>query len=177
MIGRIDLQPDATLGFCTLYNSICPQRGPLDLPFLGITAGNQLWILSQPPGTFGEYMFSGLQIPSEIHYWGHYPVADLEFEMPGSPVSVGLRAWAPFLPGDAATSNTPGAIFDLHLRNTTNSSQQGRIAFDFPGPTQAEAQISTHSPREKIPFLPYGHTWVPMALGRNVRAVRGYVRR
>ena len=49
--GRIDLQPDGTLGFCTIYNSICPQRGPLDLPFLGMTAGNQLWILSQPPGT------------------------------------------------------------------------------------------------------------------------------
>jgi uncharacterized protein (DUF608 family) len=173
--GRIDLQPDGTLGFCTAYNSICPQRGPLNLPFLGFTAGNQLWILSQPPGTFGEYMFNGLQIPSEIHYWGHYPVADLEFEMPGSPVSAGLRAWAPFLPGDSSTSNTPGAVFDLHLRNLTNSPQQGRIAFSFPGPTQAEAQVSVHSPREKIPFLPYGHTWTPVA-AENVRAVRETVR-
>jgi uncharacterized protein (DUF608 family) len=173
--GRIDLQPDGTLGFCTLYNSICPQRGPLDLPFLGMTAGNQLWILSQPPGTFGEYMFNGLQIPTEIDYWGHYPVADLEFEMPGSPVGVGLRAWAPFLPGDAAASNTPGAVFDLHLRNLTRSPQQGRIAFHFPGPTQAEAQISTHSPREKIPFVPYGHTWIPTAPGKT-RAIRDTVR-
>ncbi len=173
--GRIDLQPDGTLGFCTAYNSICPQRGPLDLPFLALTAGNQLWILSQPPGTFGEYMFNGLQIPSEIHYWGHYPVADLEFEMPGAPVSAGLRAWAPFLPGDSAASNTPGALFDLHLRNLTNAPQHGRIALSFPGPTQAEAQVSTHSPREKIPFVPYGHTWVPVA-AEKTRALRETVR-
>src|SRR5436190_23011078 len=32
--GRLDLQTDANFGFCTIYNSICPQRGPLNLPFL-----------------------------------------------------------------------------------------------------------------------------------------------
>jgi len=173
--GRIDLRPDGTLGFCTAFNSICPQRGPLELPFLGLTAGDQRWMLCRAPGTFGEYMFNGMQMPSEIHYWGHYPVADLEFEMPGSPVGVGMRAWAPFLPGDSATSNTPGVVFEIHLRNVTNAQQRGRIACSFPGPTQPEAQVSRHSPREKIPFLPYGHTWQATApqpthaLRENVR--------
>jgi len=69
--------------------------------------------------------------------------------MPDSPVSVGLRAWSPFLPGDSATSNTPGAVFEVHLRNVSNTPQEGRLAFMFPGPTQAEAQIFTHSPRER----------------------------
>lgn len=173
--GRLDLQTDGTLGFCTIYNSICPQRGPLNLPFLGMTVANQIWLLSNPHGTYGEYMFNGVQTPTDIHYWGHYPVADVEFDVPGSPVIAGLRSWAPFLPGDAATSNTPGAVFDIHLRNLTGKAQEGRLAFSFPGPTQAEAQISAHSPRERIPFLPYGHTWVPTA-AEKVRVRRRMVR-
>ena len=56
-------------------------------------------------------------------------VADLEFDMPGSPVSAGLRAWAPFLPGDSRSSNTPAAVFELRLRNVTGSAQEGRVAF------------------------------------------------
>jgi uncharacterized protein (DUF608 family) len=173
--GRLDLQTDGTFGFCTIYNSICPQRGPLNLPFLGMSLSNQLWLFSEPVGTYGEYMFSGFQTPSEIQYWGHYPVADLEFDMPGSPVGVGLRCWAPFLPGDSATSNTPGAVFDVHLRNLSDSPQEGRLVFSFPGPTQEEAQISAHSPRKKIPFLPYGHTWIPVA-EEKTRALRQEVR-
>ena len=129
-------------------------------------------MLTQRPGTYGDFMFNGVQLPTEIHYWGHYPVADLEFEMPDCPVSVGLRAWAPFLSGDSAASNTPGAVFELHLRNLTRFAQEGRIAFHFPGPTQAEAQITVHSPREKIPFLPYGHTWVPEAPANTGRYAR-----
>ncbi|MGH9505156.1 MAG: GH116 family glycosyl-hydrolase, partial [Terriglobales bacterium] len=160
--GRIDLQPDATLGFCTAFNSIVPQRGPLNVPFLGMSVADQKWLLCHPPGTDGEYMFAGMQTPAEIHYWGHYPVADLEFDMPGSPVEVGLRCWTPFLPGDAATSNTPGAVFDVHLRNVTKAKQSGRLAVSFPGPTQGEAQITADSAREKVPYRVYGHTWIPV---------------
>ena len=160
--GRIDLQPDATFGFCTAFNSIVPQRGPLNVPFLGMTVANQKWLLCHPPGTDGEYMFAGMQTPAEIHYWGHYPMADLEFDMPGSPVEVGLRCWTPFLPGDAATSNTPGAVLDVHLRNATKEKQSGRLALSFPGPTQGEAQITADSPREKVPYRVYGHTWIPV---------------
>ncbi len=150
--GYMSLEADGTLGFCTVFNSIAPQRGPLALPLLGMSLGNQVWLLSSPRGTSGEYVWipgRRVQTPSTIHYWGHYPVADLEYDMPGSPVSVGLRAWSPFLPGDSATSNTPGAVFEVHLHNLTDVPQQGRLAFMFPGPTQAEAQISTHSPRVK----------------------------
>ena len=148
--GYMSLETDGTLGYCTIFNSITPQRGPLNWPFMGMTVGKQVWLLSSPrEANFGEYMFRGVQTPAAITYWGHYPVADLEFEMPGSPVSAGLRVWSSFLPGDSATSNTPGAVFEVHLRNSTKAPQQGRLAFTFPGPTQAEAQISAHSPRVK----------------------------
>ena len=173
--GRLDLKTNGTFGYCTIYNSIVPQRGPLDLPFLGMSVGNQTWLLSQPEGSYGEYMFARVQTPTEIHYWGHYPVADMEFEMPGSPVSVGVRSWAPFLPGDSAVSNTPGAVFDVHLRNSSGSRQSGRLVFSFPGPTQGEAQITSDSPREKVPFLPYGHTWIPV-VRENAKANRKTVK-
>ena len=173
--GRIDLQPDGTLGFCTAFNSIVPQGGPLDVPFLGMTVGGQRWLLCQPPGTNGEYMFAGMQTPSEIHYWGHYPVVDMEFEMSGSPVQVGLRSWAPFLPGDSAASNTPGAVFDVHLRNVRDERHTGNLVFSFPGPSQGEVQITANSPREKVPYRVYGHTWIPVAK-EDVRAKREIVR-
>jgi non-lysosomal glucosylceramidase len=169
------LQPDGTFGFCTLFNSIVPQRGPLGVPFLGMTVGDQKWLLCHPPGTNGEYMFAGVQTPTEIHYWGHYPVADLEFEMLGSPVEAGLRCWTPFLPGDSATSNTPGAVFDVHLRNVTQNKQTGTLAFSFPGPTQAEAQITADSPRERVPYKVFGHTWLPV-VQENVNPQRQVLR-
>jgi non-lysosomal glucosylceramidase len=160
--GRIDLQPNGTFGFCTAFNSVVPQRGPLNVPFLGMSVGDQKWLFCQPPGTTGEYMFAGIQTPSEIHYWGHYPVADMEFDMLGSPVEAGLRCWAPFLPGDAKASNTPGGVFDVHLTNVTKERQSGRLVFSFPGPTQGEAQITADSPREKVPYRVFGHTWLPV---------------
>src|SRR5205823_11434519 len=111
--------------------------------------------------------------PSEIHYWGHFPVADLEYETPGSPVSVALRAWSPFILGDSKTSNTPGAAFEVHLRNSTTSAQEGRFVFSFPGPTQEEVQIGPGSPRKRVQaqtaLNKTQHTWVPVA-EREVRA-------
>lgn len=173
--GRLNLETNGRFGYCTAYNSFCPQRGPLDAPFLGLTVGKQAWLLTSDQGTYGGFMFNGVQLPTEIHYWGHYPIADLEFEMPDCPLSVGLRTWAPFILGDSAASNAPGAVFELHLCNLTSSAQEGRVAFNFPGPTQAEAQITVHSPRRKVPFVPFGHTWIPEA-PEETRALRQDVR-
>lgn len=171
--GYFSLEPDGTIGYCTIFNSIAPQRGPLHLPLLGLSAGKQVWLLANPQSNFGEYMFTGVQTPANIRYWGHFPVVDLEFEMPGSPVSAGLRAWAPFLPGDATASNCPGVCFDLHVRNLTSERQSGRVALTLPGPTQAEAQIARHSPRQER-FDPYVE-WIATAPAKT-RAVRQQVR-
>jgi hypothetical protein len=80
----------------------------------------------------------GLGTAKEIHYWGHYPVVDLEFET-DAPISVGLRAWAPFLPGCVVDSMLPGLVFEVRLRNVTRQPQPGTIALSFPGPTAGEA--------------------------------------
>ena len=90
----------------------------------------------------------GVRAAKEIHYWGHYPVADLEFET-DAPVSVGLRAWSPFIPGDTAASNIPASVFEVHLRNTSEAAQKGTIAFNFPGPDTQEA-LSSEFTRQEI---------------------------
>jgi len=176
--GRLGLEADGTFGFCTIFNSICPEGGPLNVPFLGLTVGDQVWSLSNPASSFGGFMFSGIQNPTDIHYWGHFPIVDLEYDMPGSPVNAGLRAWTPFILGDSATSNTPGAVFEVHLRNLSQERQEGRLAFSFPGPTQAEAQIDVHSPRQHLAQGTHSRNWpawIPAA-PEKTRANRQLVR-
>jgi uncharacterized protein (DUF608 family) len=155
--GSLDLETSGLLGYCTLFNSHIPRRGPINLPILGMSVGGKTWVLCDPkqmkqgwggyqdhlegkpqPPVWADLKLEGLGTAREIHYWGHYPVADLEFDI-DAPVSVGLRAWAPFLPGNVADSVVPAIIFEVHVRNTADSHQQGTLAFSFPGPTESEA--------------------------------------
>ena len=137
--GFINVETNGAWGQTSQFNSGVPIRGPLGLPFLGVSVGGRTWLL-----TTDETVGTGNA--TDIHYWGHYPVADLEYET-GASVAVALRAWTPFIPGDVLASNIPAAIFEVHLRNRSSSSQKGTLGFSFPGPTQAEAQISPESPR------------------------------
>src|ERR1700722_5015366 len=43
--GYMSLEVDGTLGYCTVFNSIDPQRGPLALPLLGMSVGDNVWVL------------------------------------------------------------------------------------------------------------------------------------
>jgi len=158
--GCLDLEATGLLGYCTIFNSLVPRRGPLNLPFLGLSIGTQTWVCTTAPtherqGITLTYLdlirqgrYQGVRNASEIHYWGHYPVADLEFILEDSPVSLGLRAWTPFIPGDLAASNTPGAVFEVHLREQTGTPQKGSLVFSFPGPSEAEAGTSSFTRRE-----------------------------
>jgi uncharacterized protein (DUF608 family) len=172
--GCVDLETTGLWGYCTLFNTFTPRRGPLNLPVLGLSTGGSTWVLCrpEPKPAVGEYQYRGqegyrrwqgdgwvtctepllpgverleldnVRVPDEVHYWGHYPVADLEFET-DAPVAVGLRAWAPFLPGDLEASMLPGAVFAVHLRNRTTASQAGSVALSFPGPDPREAGATT----------------------------------
>ena len=130
-------------------------------PVLGLAVGDAAWVLASREMLDGGTLpvcadpvfidrrdstrvagVAGVLAARDIHYWGHYPVADLEFELepPASgtaPVSVGLRAWYPFLPGDTDASTTPCAFFEVRLRNLTGEPQHGALAFSFPGPAPA----------------------------------------
>jgi uncharacterized protein (DUF608 family) len=169
--GCIDLETSGLWGYCTIFNTHVPRRGPMNLPFLGVQLDGKVWVLCDPTqikqgqGNFQppfsnqfvghtkylkqqgepiaepyteELKFDGLKTPAEIHYWGHYPVADMEYEM-DAPVSVGLRAWSPFIPGSLAESMIPGIVFEVQLRNSSDSVQKGSLVFSFPGPTTLES--------------------------------------
>jgi len=141
--GCLDLEATGLFGYSSIFNHRSPRGGPLNKPFLGISVGGKTWVLTTGQtkpydGGNGKYargprlQMEGIKLSQAIEYWGHYPIADLEF-LTDAPVSVGLRVWSPFVPGDAAVSNTPGAVFEVHLRNTTDSPQSGTVAFSFPG--------------------------------------------
>ncbi|MBI4586468.1 MAG: hypothetical protein HY717_20855 [Planctomycetes bacterium] len=131
-------------------------------PFLGISMGGQTWLLATQkyieggrlqgcyePGNALERKFKdnpqsmalwqadlpqivNIKGVKDIHYWGHYPVADLQY-VTDAPLEVAMRAWSPFIPGDAPASNIPGAVFEIHLANTSSQIQKGTLAFSFPG--------------------------------------------
>src|ERR1700722_1901546 len=138
--GFMDIDTDGTFGFFNLFNSGVPTRGPLEHGFLGIASGHRCWVLTTRD-------MIGTENAKQINYWGHYPVCDMEYELDG-PFSVGLRAWCPFIPGDGRASNTPAALFEVHVRNNSDKAEKVTLGLSFPGPTQAEAQISPTSARE-----------------------------
>jgi uncharacterized protein (DUF608 family) len=146
-----------------------PRKLPRAEPMLGLAAGGGVWVLAAQPfidgsvnawcteprfqgkdlvaDTVRSLKLEGVRPARDIHYWGHYPVADLEFETE-APVSVGLRAWAPFIPGDAAASNIPAIVFEVRLRNPSGSPQRGTIALNFPGPDSQEARATEFTRQE-----------------------------
>jgi len=150
--GFISLETDGTLDYySTIFNAwledhyFCLRKENGDqafvrhesdlptfrLPFLGMAIAGKTWVLSTAD------LKGNVLSAKHIEYWGHYPVADVKYET-DAPVSVKLRAWAPFFPGDAETSNIPGAVFEVHLQNTSDKPQQGRIGFSFHGPRNEE---------------------------------------
>ncbi|MGD2158194.1 MAG: GH116 family glycosyl-hydrolase [Anaerolineales bacterium] len=160
--GCLDIEATGVLGFNTLFPApqreliLCAYRNPqMLLPFLGLAVGGKTWVLATEEfiqgGTFQgctEPIYKepekiamwrtevpkieGVESVKDIQYWGHYPVADLEYETSAS-FSVGLRAWAPFIPGDLGSSSIPAAIFEVHLHNPSDANLSGTLAFNFPG--------------------------------------------
>ena len=147
--GCLDLEVTGLLGYSSIFNELVPRRGPINEPFLGVSSGNQAWICTMLNiqqrndhtwfDIYNQRFFDGAQIASEIEYWGHYPVADQNFKFETCPFQVSMRSWSPFIPGDSAVSNTPGAVFEVHILNPSEDPRQGTVAFSFPGPNESEA--------------------------------------
>ena len=140
--GHIDLDTNGTLGRCTIFNTVIPPRELGGVPFLGLAIGDDVWALTTKS-------VARVRNAREIHYWGHYPIADLQYET-DAPLQVSLRAWAPFLPGDAVGSNTPGAVFEVRLINSGASRLEGSIAMTFPGPSEEERRQAKCSQSEIV---------------------------
>ncbi len=170
--GCIDLEPSGNLGYNSIFNSLTPRGGPLNIPILGLSVGGKTWVMTtgktKPFGVLRvgmgaqnevarvgkvvadstpDLVLDGVEKAKSVRYWGHYPVADVEFET-DAPVSVALRAWSPFIPGDEVKSMIPGAVFEVHLRNDSNAVSEGSLVFSFPGPDKSEVDANTFERKE-----------------------------
>ncbi len=140
--GGLYLEPSGTFGYSSIFNSFTPAGGPLNTPYLGMAIGGRTWVFAT--GQTKNYAGNNrptlginlrllkVSMAESSDYWGHYPIADIEYKN-DAPVQVGARCWSPFIPGDVKASNTPGAVFEVHLKNTSATSQAGTLAFSFPG--------------------------------------------
>ena len=46
--GCLDLETNGTFGYCTIFNTHIPRRGPLNAPLLGLSVGGKTWVLCDP---------------------------------------------------------------------------------------------------------------------------------
>ena len=147
--GYVCLDPDGRLGKCSIFNRL-PAPMALNQPFLFLNvAGKRLSLFA---GKGGDV--------EAVHYFGHFPVADVRFEL-GVPLGVEVRAYSPFILGDAAACNTPAAVFEVRLTNPLDQGQRVDVAFSpggFPaGQSQPFAHAGwagvqvTHAPLERMP--------------------------
>ena len=155
-------------------HSFTPCKAPSFEPILGLSmreddGGHKSWVLAAKPLIEGGQISScenpaipwgsgvkkdivhcpnlaDVRPAQKIRYWGHYPVADLEFET-DAPISLSMRAWSPLIPGDAAASNIPAAVFEIHLHNPTQDRCEGVLVFNFPGPDTQEARVGQFTRR------------------------------
>lgn len=113
--GYMTLEGDGKLGLCSIFNDLVPPR-KLFTDWLVVEAGTRRIPLSV----------------AQIQYWGHYPVADLRARFDEAPLEIGIRAFTPFIVGDAAASNTPVALFELELRNASDAACPLILHLNFP---------------------------------------------
>ena len=150
--GCIDLETSGLWGYSCIFDSHVPRSGPLNSPILGLSVDGRTWVLTtgrtkeyeadtsavdRPEPDYAALAIEGCQLARDILYWGHFPVADLEYELDG-PVEVAVRAWSPFLPGHVGDSLTPGIVFEVHLHNATDRAVQIALACSIDGPTEVE---------------------------------------
>lgn len=58
--GCFDLETSGMMGFNTIYNTLVPRRGPVNLPLLGFSVQGKTWVLCDPKQLkkgWGEYQY------------------------------------------------------------------------------------------------------------------------
>ena len=152
--GCVDLETSGLWGYSTIFNSLIPRGGPWNTPMLGVSDGRNSVVLSSlrakvnwisggitageeyEDQTNGETLYGelpdGLTKPKEIRYFGHYPVADIQYDL-DIPLEVSCRAFTPFIPGDVQTSTKPCMLLAVTVKNTAEVPRDCVLAFDFLG--------------------------------------------
>jgi len=117
--GYMTLEGDGKIGFHSIFNDIVPPKKYFN-DWLTVNSGTINVPLSS----------------TQISYWGHYPVVDLQATYKELPLKALIRAFSPYIVGDAAVSNTPVVLFDLKLQNTSSRSLPLKLNLKFPAPPE-----------------------------------------
>ncbi|MBS1875467.1 MAG: hypothetical protein JSU00_19800 [Acidobacteria bacterium] len=115
--GYFTIEGNGQIGVSSIFGDLVPPK-PVHADWLTIESGTRAIPLSA----------------ARIQFWGHYPIADLHAELPEIPLTLGIRAVAPFIPGDAAVSNTPAAIFEIDATNHGVDPLRISLRLRFPAP-------------------------------------------
>jgi uncharacterized protein (DUF608 family) len=113
--GYFTLEGSGKIGWCSIFNDIVPPRRVFR-DWLAARVGDRTLPLSS----------------ASIAYWGHYPAADLVAQFTEAPVTLGIRAFSPFIPGDAADSNMPAALFEIEVTNSGTQAETIQLLITLP---------------------------------------------
>ncbi len=113
--GYVTLEGDGKLGFCSIFNELVPPA-KVFRDWLVVESGTRRVPLST----------------ARTWYLGHCPVADLQAALPELPLEIGIRAFSPYIVGDSSVSNTPLALFEVELRNTSSQPLSLKLNLSFP---------------------------------------------
>jgi uncharacterized protein (DUF608 family) len=117
--GYFTLEGNGKLGYSSIYNDLVPPKR-IFADWLTIHCGTHHIPLSA----------------AKVAYWGHFPMADLRASFPEIPLTAGIRAFAPFIVGNAAVSNTPAVLFQIELRNASDRELPLTVGLQFPVPAE-----------------------------------------
>ncbi|MCE5258367.1 MAG: hypothetical protein LLG44_04810, partial [Chloroflexi bacterium] len=124
--GYFTLEGSGKIGHCSIYNDIVPPRVDYK-EWLTVCVGETRMPLST----------------AEIAYWGHYPIADLVADFSEKPLAVGVRAFSPFIVGDAADSNIPAALFEINVENHGSETITVELVITPPKPPSGKVENIT----------------------------------
>jgi uncharacterized protein (DUF608 family) len=149
--GYLCLDPSGRLGKTSIFNRF-PAPIVLNQPFLFLALGDRRLTLATPKNGVGDV--------KALRYFGHFPVADVIYEL-DAPVKVELRAFSPFILGDSAECNTPAAFFEVRLTNTSDQPLNAAVSFAPGGFPKGDAEAFDaggwngiqvkHKPIENLP--------------------------
>lgn len=123
--GYFTLEGSGKLGFSSIFNDMAPPT-KIFSDWLLVESGTRHAPLST----------------ARVWYLGHFPVVDLQAAFDELPLEIGIRSFFPYIVGDAAVSNTPVALFELELRNTSSQLLPLKLILKFPAaPAGAELVV------------------------------------
>ena len=170
--GFLCIDTDGRIGKVSLLNRY-PAPLTFGSPLFDLVLDGKTYVLATPKNDVGDV--------KSIAYFGHFPVLNMQYEL-DVPLRIETRAFSPFILGDAVESNTPVAVFDVLLTNTSDKEQDIQFFFGpggFPPgnvePFDADGWAgfqTSHQPMEGLPAW-IQHTYTLAVEGGKVQTESG----